>query len=38
MGRRMVMLHSFIKKTDKIPATDMALACKRLKEIKNTDA
>lgn len=37
VGRRIVMLHSFIKKTDKIPAADMALARKRLKEIKNAD-
>ena len=38
VGRRIVMLHSFIKKSDKIPAPDMALARKRLKEIKNADA
>lgn len=37
IGRRIVMLHSFIKKTDKTPAADMALARKRLKEIKNAD-
>lgn len=37
VGRRIVMLHSFIKKTDKIPASDMELARKRLKEIKNAD-
>lgn len=38
VGRKIVVLHSFIKKTDKIPATDMALSRKRLKEIKNADA
>lgn len=37
VGQRIVILHSFIKKTDKIPATDMALARKRLKEIKNAN-
>lgn len=38
VGRRIVMLHSFVKKTDKIPASEMALSRKRLKEIKNADA
>ena len=38
VGRRIVMLHSFIKKSDKIPTPDMVLARKRLKEIKNADA
>lgn len=33
--RRIVVLHSFIKKTDKIPAKDFTLARNRLKEIKN---
>ena len=37
VGRRIVMLHCFIKKTDKTPAAEMALARKRLKEIKNAD-
>ncbi len=37
VGRKIVMLHSFIKKTDKTPAVDMTLARKRLKEIKNAD-
>ena len=35
VGRRIVVLHSFIKKTDKIPAKDLTLARNRLKEIKN---
>jgi phage-related protein len=29
----MVLLHSFIKKTQKIPDEDLALARKRMKEI-----
>ena len=33
-GRRIVVLHSFIKKTDKIPAKDLNLARNRLKELK----
>lgn len=35
VGRRIVVLHSFIKKTDKIPVKDLALARNRLKELKN---
>lgn len=35
VGRRIVVLHSFVKKTDKIPAKDLALARNRLKELKN---
>jgi phage-related protein len=38
IGQRIVVLHSFIKKTDKTPKQDLALALKRLKEIKNADA
>lgn len=34
-GRRVVMLHSFIKKSNKTPAVDRRLAEKRLKEVKN---
>ncbi|MBY0466918.1 MAG: type II toxin-antitoxin system RelE/ParE family toxin, partial [Burkholderiales bacterium] len=37
VGRRIVVLHSFVKKTDKVPAADMALSRKRLKEIKHAD-
>ena len=37
VGRRVVMLHSFIKKSDKTPAADLALARKRLKEMKNAN-
>ncbi len=38
VGRRIVVLHSFIKKTDKTPSQDLALSRKRLKEIKDADA
>jgi phage-related protein len=34
VGRRIVVLHSFVKKTDKIPANEMAIAQKRLTEVK----
>jgi phage-related protein len=37
VGRRIVMLHSFIKKTQKTPMADLALARKRLLEVKNAD-
>jgi phage-related protein len=37
VGRRIVMLHSFIKKTDKTPAQDLDVARKRLKEIKDAN-
>jgi phage-related protein len=30
---RMVLLHGFIKKSQKAPATDLALAVKRMKEL-----
>jgi len=35
MGKRIVMLHQFIKKTDKTPPKELAIARRRLKEIKN---
>lgn len=35
IGKRIVMLHSFIKKTDKTPAGEKAIALARLKEIKH---
>jgi phage-related protein len=38
VGRRIVMLHSFVKKTDKTPPADRRIAETRLKEIKNADA
>ena len=35
IGKRIVMLHSFIKKTQKIPPKELAIATERLKEIKD---
>ena len=35
IGKRIVMLHSFVKKTQKTPAKDLKLAQARMKEIKN---
>jgi phage-related protein len=35
VGRRVVMLHSFIKKTQKTPVSERRIAEQRLKEIKN---
>ena len=32
-GGRMVLLHSFVKKTKKTPAQDLALALRRMKEV-----
>ena len=37
VGRRIVVLHSFVKKTDKTPSQDLLLSRKRLKEIKDAD-
>jgi phage-related protein len=38
VGRRIVMLHGFIKKSEKIPPSERRIAEKRMKEIKNDDA
>jgi phage-related protein len=38
MYKRIVMLHQFIKKTDKTPPKELAIARRRLKEIKNAHA
>jgi len=35
VGRQIVILHSFIKKSQKAPASDVAVARRRLKEVKN---
>lgn len=35
IGKRIVMLHSFIKKTQKTPKNELAIAVSRLKEVKN---
>ena len=32
-GERMVLLHGFVKKTQKTPAQDLKLALKRMKEV-----
>jgi len=34
-GRQIVMLHCFVKKSQKIPAADLQLAQRRLKEVKD---
>jgi phage-related protein len=36
--RKIVMLHQFVKKTDKTPPKELAVARKRLKEWKDVDA
>ena len=38
VGRRIVMLHSFIKKTDKTPPRERRIAETRLKEVKHANA
>ena len=38
IGKRIVMLHQFIKKKDKTPPKELAIARRRLKEIKNAHA
>ena len=35
VGRRIVVLHGFIKKTDKTPAKEINIARDRLKELKS---
>lgn len=37
VGRKIVMLHQFVKKTDKTPSKELALARRRMKEWKNVD-
>ena len=36
--RQIVMLHQFVKKTDKTPPKELAVARKRMKEWKDADA
>lgn len=36
--RRIVMLHQFVKKTNKTPPKELAIALRRMKEWKNVDA
>ena len=38
VGKRIVMLHSFMKKTDKTPPRERAVAEARMKEVKYADA
>lgn len=38
VGRRIVMLHSFVKKSDKTPPRERRIAEKRMQEIGNADA
>ena len=38
VGRQIVMLHQFVKKTDKTPLKELTVARKRMKEWKNVDA
>ncbi len=37
-GRRIVMLHGFIKKTRKTPHAELVTAIRRMKEVKNAEA
>lgn len=38
VGRRMMMLHSFVKKTQKTPPREIEVARKRMKEIKHANS
>jgi phage-related protein len=38
VGRRIVVLHQFVKKTDKTPSRELAIARTRMKEWKDADA
>jgi len=35
VGKKIVVLHQFIKKTDKTPPRELAIARRRMKEVKN---
>jgi phage-related protein len=35
VGKRIVMLHAFVKKTQKTPASELAVANRRMKEVKH---
>ena len=37
IGKRIVMLHSFVKKTDRTPKRELEVAHSRLEEIKHED-
>ncbi|TAG77667.1 MAG: type II toxin-antitoxin system RelE/ParE family toxin [Burkholderiales bacterium] len=38
IGKRIVMLHSFVKKSQKTPPNELKLATKRMKEIKHANS
>lgn len=38
VGRRIVMLHQFVKKADKTPPKELVIALRRMKEWKDADA
>ena len=38
VGKKIVMLHSFVKKSQKIPKKEIDIARKRLKEVKENDS
>ena len=38
VGKRIIMLHSFIKKSQKTPQTDLAIATSRMKEVKRENS
>jgi len=38
VGKNIVMLHSFVKKSQKIPKKEMDIAQKRLREVKENDS
>lgn len=38
VGRRIVMLHSFVKKTQKTPPREIEVARKRMKEVKHANS
>ena len=38
VGKRIFMLHAYIKKSQKIPKNDLELAIRRMKEVKNAHA
>lgn len=38
VGRRVMMLHSFVKKTQKTPLRELEIARKRMKEVKHANS
>jgi phage-related protein len=38
VGRRIIMLHSFVKKTNKTPPRELDIALTRLKEMKHENS